>query len=597
MKMVFDGGLNENDGTALNECQEGYNFDLVFGDTNFIPRKSLDLKGTSPLAGEIAGIMQLIKKDDSETTLVFDDDGATPTVYLWDGSTTFTSKRTASLAVGSKLRDVYYALDDRLAIVDIAKSTPLMTWDATTFERHKTGLVDEAGVSVTGITQAAGVATATYGSAHGHSVGDLIKIYGANEAGYNLEAEVLSVPLSTTLTYAVDSGTASPATGTLTADFGVELYAKYGVIHNGRQWLFNVTTDDGTASDTPHLMVASAFENIESYDTSLRNKDGSFTGNEAFYMLTRDLKPINGVVVFNKQLVVSTMGGKLYRLIGNDATNYDWVEYYDGSAAIGTETIVNFGNDVALMKSGGRIDTLRATDASSDVTVDDISRWIPNTTRSLTDCIGVYDQDYQKVYFFTTSKVLVLYKEHLYGSQSSPWSVFTTEIDFHFNTSSARRIRRPGLTSYTVYVGGTTGEIYDMNGVGDGDAGSVSVQTLRKSKLIEELDTKMGLLNGSVQYRRVGQVDLVLQCDWSEEYNTTQSIVSLKGRGPSDTVSPYYGGDIYFGGGVYFNGGFQFEGKPSKQNFSPAGRGPSFFFTVSTDSIYKHQVDHILLGI
>ena len=60
MRITFDGGLNENDGTAPNECQEGYNFDLVYGDTNLIPRKPLDLKGTAPLGGTISGIMQLI---------------------------------------------------------------------------------------------------------------------------------------------------------------------------------------------------------------------------------------------------------------------------------------------------------------------------------------------------------------------------------------------------------------------------------------------------------------------------------------------------------------------------------------------------------
>lgn len=108
MKIMFDGGLNENDGTAPNECQEGYNFDLVFGDTNLIPRKPLDLKGTSTLGGDISGIMQLIKKDDTETTLVFDDDGATPTIYQWDGGSTFTSKRTTNLATGSLLRSTYY---------------------------------------------------------------------------------------------------------------------------------------------------------------------------------------------------------------------------------------------------------------------------------------------------------------------------------------------------------------------------------------------------------------------------------------------------------------------------------------------------------
>lgn len=591
MKITFDGGLNENDGAALNECQEGFNFDLVFGDTNLKPRKPLDLKGTSTLAGTIAGIMQLIKRDDTDTILVFDDDAATPTIYEWDGADTFTSKRTANLATGSKLRSAYYSLDDTLSIVDVEKNTPVMRWDGTDLTRHKTALTDGAGVSVTGITQTTGTATATYAGAHGLAVGDLITIFGANETAYNGEHEVLTVPLTTTVTFAVPSGTTSPATGTITADGEVTLYAKYGAVHNGRLWLFNVTTD---TTDTPHLIVASAFENIESYDTAARAEDGTLTGDEAFYILTPDLKPINGVVRFNKELIISTVDGKLFRLIGNDATNYRWADYYSGSAAIGTETMVNFGNDVALMRDGGRIDTLRQTDASGDVTLDDISRWIPMTARLSADAIGVYDNDYQKVYFFIGTQVLVLYKEHLYGSQTSPWSVYKTDLTFNFNTSAVTRIRRPGQSVYTIYVGGDAGQIYDMNGVGDGDAGTTPIQVKRRSNLIQELDTKQGILMGSVQYRRVGQVDLNLSCDWSEEYNVTNVIVPLKGRGPTDTPSPYFGGEFYFGG-AYFNGGFIFEGKPTTQHFSPAGRSPAFFFEVNTDSIYSYQIDHITL--
>ena len=592
MKFTFAGGLNETDGSDITECQEGYNFDLVYGADNLTPRRPLETKGTSPNGGAISGIMQLIKRDDTDTILVFDDDGVTPEIFDWDGSTGFTSKRTTNLATGSKLRDVYWSLDDRMAIVDIAKLTPLMTWDGTTCERHKTGLTDGAGASVTGITQTAGVATATYGAVHGKSVGDLVTFFGADQAGYNIEAEVLSVPTTTTLTYAVASATVSPATGTITADGEVTLYAKYGIIHNGRQWLFNVTTD---SDDNEHLMVASAFEDIESYDTTVRAEDGTTSGNEAFYILTPDLKAVNGVTTFNKQLIISTVDGQLFRLTGNDATNYRWSEYYSGSGAVGTESMVNFGNDVALMREGGRIDTLRATDASGDVSVDDISRWIPVSTRGLSESISIYDNDYQKVYFFVGGKVLVLFKEYLYGSDKSPWSIYRTDLGFNFNVTAVRRVRKPNLTTHTVYLGGTAGQIYDLNGTVDGDDNTDRIQVIRKSNLIEDLDTKMATLMGSVQYRRVGECDINFTCYWSEEYNTTKSVLQLKGRGPTDTVSNYYGSEKFYGGDAYYNGGFQFEGSPTTQRFSPAGRGPAFFFEISTYSRFKFQIDHITL--
>ncbi|MBI1291195.1 hypothetical protein GC173_08110 [bacterium] len=67
--------------------------------------------------------------------------------------------------------------------------------------------------AITGITQTGGTATVTTDGAHGLVVGDVVSISGASQAGYNLDAVVLSVPTASTFTYAVAGGTASPATG------------------------------------------------------------------------------------------------------------------------------------------------------------------------------------------------------------------------------------------------------------------------------------------------------------------------------------------------------------------------------------------------
>lgn len=71
--------------------------------------------------------------------------------------------------------------------------------------------------SVSSATQTAGVATLTFSGAHGYAVNDVIVISGANEAAWNDEFRVLTVADSTHLTFAIASGTTSPATGTLTA--------------------------------------------------------------------------------------------------------------------------------------------------------------------------------------------------------------------------------------------------------------------------------------------------------------------------------------------------------------------------------------------
>ncbi len=71
--------------------------------------------------------------------------------------------------------------------------------------------------SISSASQTGGTATVTFSGAHGYAVNDVIAISGANEAAWNDEFRVLTVPDSTHLTFAIDSGTTSPATGTLSA--------------------------------------------------------------------------------------------------------------------------------------------------------------------------------------------------------------------------------------------------------------------------------------------------------------------------------------------------------------------------------------------
>lgn len=71
-------------------------------------------------------------------------------------------------------------------------------------------------LSVSSLTQAAGLAACTTSSNHGYSTGDYVYIEGANETEYNGIREI-TVAGDATFTFAVDSGATSPATGTITA--------------------------------------------------------------------------------------------------------------------------------------------------------------------------------------------------------------------------------------------------------------------------------------------------------------------------------------------------------------------------------------------
>lgn len=531
MKLYFAGGLNEQQTPNLFECGDGYNFELGLRQSKLVPRKPFDLKGTATNGLAANGFLQLVKRDNTETTLV----QAGDTVYLWDGASSFTSKGTVSSS--SRLRDCYWSLGDYSVVTDIAKSTVVKKWDGTTFS-------------------------------------------------------------------------------TLTTGLGASLFAKYGVVFLGRVWLANVTT----STDTPHLMVASAFEDPTSYDVTTRrggpstDGGGTFaTGQEAFYMLSPDLKPINGFLVFFNQLIMSTQDGRLFKLTGTTAATFKWVDYYPGSCAVSAESMLDMGNDVIYMKKGGGVDRLSTTQTSGDVSADDVSRWIPTTTKDLASAITIYDQKNQKVLFFVAGKVLVLYKDLLDGDLS-PWSVYKTQQSFAFATNAAKYMKMPGTQVYSVYFGDSVGRIFDLNGTGAGDAGSSSIAVLRKTRFINNgegavmqnvggrmqstggaLNLMKKILRGLITYRRIfNSCDVTVSFDWGDEYNVSSSVITLKGA-PSGSAGVYYGGGSYYSGSAYYSQGSSFAQKISSQSFSPTGKGPGFFCSVSLDTTTNFQIDSLEL--
>ena len=521
MKVFYGAGLNENQYPHPSEAASGsYNFDLKKDSSYLFPRLPFDVLATATNGGDIRGLLQLIKRDDTETTLV----QAGDTVYKWDGAATFSSVTTLVTSV-SQLRDVYWSLGDYLVVTDLQKHTPVSKWDGATFS-------------------------------------------------------------------------------TLTTGLGASLFAKYGIVHKGRVWLFNVKT----TTDTPHLMVASAFENPTSYDTTNRAVSSTFTtGSEAFYMLTPDLKPINGVATFHGDLVISTEKGRLYRLTGSDATDFAWQEFYANSYAISAEAMVEGGNDIFYMRAGGNIESLTATQNYGDVSADDLSRWIPDTVKDLTSAIAVYDRTNQKVLWFTTGKVLALYKDLLYGgcvvdesgnkARLSPWSVYTTSHSSGFTTSCAKYMRKPGTSNYSIHFGDSSGSIYDLNGVGNGDAGVSDITCVRKTRFLEPQaipDYRRRIPRGIVRYQRTQQCSISVSFEWSDEYNTSTSDLTLKGTSTGDT-GPYFGGSYYFADDIYFGPQTVISGVKSKQQFSSVGRGEILTMTVSqTHDVISH-IDHIEL--
>jgi hypothetical protein len=523
-ELVSTFGLNENPNPDITECTQGYNFDIAVDQTWFTPRDQFDLKGTATNAQAITGLMQLLKRDGTQTTLVC----AGTTVYLWDGSSTWTSK--ASVASGSLLRDLNWSLGDYLLITDVSLQNVLKKWDGTTFSDAPTGLG------------------------------------------------------------------------------GTPLYAKYGAVHQNRAWLFNVTSNTAT----PHLIVASTFEDPTNFNLTNRGGPTAYggaafsTGLEPFYMTTPDLKPINGVAEFQNTLIISTLNGRMFQLIGSSAKDFQWIDFYDGSPSVGNESIANIGNDVIFMRQGGHINLLSATQTFGNARTDELTRWLRNTIANLSGANQiVYDIGNQKILVFIPNKVMVLFKDFLSHDRyqlrdsKSPWSVYTTQHPSAFNTQAAKYMLIPGTTNYSVFWGDANGNVFDMNGTAQsGDANVYPLMYLRRSSHIGpelfqgQWPWNQKNLEGSVEYRRVGTSQVNLTFEWDDEYNTTVSTINLKGPAGGDSAA-YFGGNFYFGNSTYFNQGFTGAQRVSDYDFTPGGKGPGFYVSVQSTGTTLFQIDSI----
>src|SRR6478609_6145303 len=127
MRVYFGAGLNEQLSPHINEAAQGsYNFELNKDSYKFVPRKPFDLSATTSNAGDIRGFLQLVKRDDTETTLV--QSGAQ--VLKWTSST---MSAVGSCSATSQLRADYWSLNDLLIVADLQKLTPVSKWDGTTF--------------------------------------------------------------------------------------------------------------------------------------------------------------------------------------------------------------------------------------------------------------------------------------------------------------------------------------------------------------------------------------------------------------------------------------------------------------------------------
>lgn len=353
----------------------------------------------------------------------------------------------------------------------------------------------------------------------------------------------------------------------LAHNLGGSFYAKYCMVTNERAYYGNVTS--GTA--TPHMLVGSAVENSETLTVS-NKPSSSLAVSDPFYLLTPDLKPINGLVEAFGVVALSSVNGRLWKLSGTTAKDFSLASLFLGSAAKGDEAIANVGNDVVFGREGV-IESLSSTDQFGDVETDDLSRWIQPDIDTVTSWRVVYDPRGQKIYCFpgSVSEVHVIHKA-LLDTDLSPWSKWTTSHSIAFEPTTVWQMKRPSDGVDVVYLGDSSGRIFQLDGTGGQDGGTEDIAAFRLSGLVKSKIDRVTNITGWIDYQKKTSANtLTLTFHHGGENLFDQAIdITI----PALAVSAVYGGAYYYGGTNYY--GEQFQRRLARKTYGAAGESSQF---------------------
>ena len=346
------------------------------------------------------------------------------------------------------------------------------------------------------------------------------------------------------------------------------LYAKYCVIHKERAFFGNVRS----GTDTPHVILASKLGDPQ--NLTVTNRPSSALGlDESFFLHTLDLRPINGLEQAFGEFFMSSERGHLQNLKGSSAFDYEFESFYEGSEAVGTEALVNIGNDV-LIGAQGRIESLSGVISFGDVETNDVSLWIGNKIQNVSEWTIAYDRRLQKAFCFPNNQpaVWVLHKSliNAQGNETriSPWSKWTTDHNFGFQPSCVIPILNPITGLDSVYLGTTNGQIFLLDGTGDQDAGANDVTVFRKSGALRLPFAEKFDLQGYILYERVFAATVTLTFTWGGTVLVDQDITIHL---PESADFGVYNGEYYYNDITYY--GTTFSGRLSLQDFRAAGLG------------------------
>jgi len=357
-------------------------------------------------------------------------------------------------------------------------------------------------------------------------------------------------------------------------------YAKYCNVSNERAVFSN--TKDPSAT-TPHLIVGSKRSDF-TVITITNRPSSSLSDQDPFFLLSPDLKPINGHIEAFGATLISTEKGQLFNLSGSTAKDFAFAPFYPGSAASGVESIIDVGNDVIYGRQG-RLESVIDTNTFGNSQASDITRGIADVIEDYTGWTTVFNSRLRHGYAFPSgvSEVWVLDTAIRSEGKLSPWMRWRTDHALAFKPSFVMSMLDPIDGLEYVFMGDSSGNVYRLEGTGaSGDGGTANINMQFLTKLYSgRLDASTYDFEGYVKYTKGDAATLSLTFRYQGIELFDKSIdISL----PAISSASYYGGSAYYGGDFFYG---SIAGRLARQKFHPPGDATDFqvliSYTGSTD--------------
>lgn len=411
------------------------------------------------------------------------------------------------------------------------------------------------------------------------------KLRGPLSANFPLDDLVLIADLNDqegVLIY--DGTTLSTMTHNLTGTFK----ARYITVSGERAYYGWV---DSNGTQTPHVLVGSEISNYDNLSVSDRPASG-IGASDPFFVVTPDLRGINGLVEAFRVLTISTQDGSVYNITGSDATDFEVAELYPRSGADGLEPVAFVGNDV-VYGARERIESLLATQRFGDVENIDPSLPIGDKLAGLTDWTIVYNPRVQRYYAYAAGEN-TLWANHkgigTGGLGLSPWVEWKTQLAGGITPTAMMTCLDPADGLEYTFWGDANGNVYRMEGSGSsGDGGSANILASRTSILYGvPVNAQAFNIEGIISYRKgaAATVTLTFLYAGTNVFNESLTITL-----PQDTGGSFYGGDVYYGGDFYYNA--PFVGRLTRQDFGAPGAGQEFQVRVQVDGTTDFEINKI----